>query len=392
MSAICVRLASLTLLAALIAGSSVRGQDYFEQKKRDLAVQAQQTVVEVTAALEKSKNLEKASAAEAKTLLEKSLLSVNDASALDDKQRADLRGRLLARLKEVDATAREQKAKVEVASKAAADKAEREEKERQSQAKLQSQQKAPFDFANDRVSSAKKGVEAQNQVNRDKEKGFTNVSLGVLKSASKTEEERITAYFIAKSELRKTNKLSKEETALLKALDTRMDVNFNKNSFKEVLEYLGEKTGVNIFPDAGSLRDAQVDYDTQVTFKANKVTLRTVLKKILADLGLTYVIKEGNVQVIRPDRVKDYLVTRTYPVLDLIAPFDMRWGPVANRVQMNQQANGLIQLIVSTIDPTSWQGVDPQGYGTISFNPGTMSLIVRHTAEMHYMLGGGLGR
>jgi hypothetical protein len=113
---------------------------------------------------------------------------------------------------------------------------------------------------------------------------------------------------------------------------------------------------------------------------------------VLGDLGLTYVIKEGNVHVITPDRAKDYLVVRSYPVQDLIAPFDLRWGPYANREQMLLQANQLIQMIVNSIEPTSWVGIGDRGYGTISYNEATMSLIVRHTAEMHYMLGGGLGR
>ena len=65
---------------------------------------------------------------------------------------------------------------------------------------------------------------------------------------------------------------------------------------------------------------------------------------------------------------------------------------MANKVQMAQQANQLILMIMNTIEPASWQGVGERGYGTISYNPATMTLIVRQTAEMHYMLGGGLGR
>jgi hypothetical protein len=49
-------------------------------------------------------------------------------------------------------------------------------------------------------------------------------------------------------------------------------------------------------------------------------------------------------------------------------------------------------MIISTVDPASWQGVSERGYGTISYDPATMSLVVRQTAEMHYMLGGGLGK
>jgi hypothetical protein len=382
----------LALLAALTATSVLRAQDYFEVKKREMAVQAQQTTADVIAALDKSKELEKTSAAQAKELLQKSLLAVSDSNALDDKQRADLRGRLLARLKEVEATNREQKAGAESTGKAAADKTAREEKERQALGKLQGQQKSIFDQSKDRIDSGKKLLDAQNDLRSAKEKGLTDATLDVLRSNSKTQEQRITSYFIAKSDMRKTSKLSKEEAALLKTLSSTISVDFDKNPFKDVMNYLTDKLGINIFPDTASLKDAGVEYDTPVTFKAGKVTVRTVLKKILGDLGLTYVIMEGNIQVITPDRTKDYMVVRSYPIQDLVAPFDLRWGPIANRIQMNQQASQLIQLIINTVDPSSWQGASERGYGTISYDPATMSLIVRQTAEMHYMLGGGLSR
>jgi hypothetical protein len=392
MSGSFARLFGLALLAALSAASSLQAQDYFEQKKRELAVQAQQTTADVMAVLDKSKQLEKTSASQAKELLQKSLLAVSDSTALDDKQRADLRGRLLARLKEVDASGREQKADTDTSAKASADKSAREEKERAAMEKLQSQQKSIYDLSKSRIDGGKKSLDAQNDLSRAREKGLTDVTIDVLKSNSKTQEERITKYFVAKSDLRKTNKVTKEEATLLKALSSTVTVDFDKTPFKDVMNYLSEKTGINIFPDNGSLKDAGVEYDSPVTFKAKGMSLRTVLKKVLGDLGLTYVIMEANIQVITPDRTKDYMVSRAYPVQDLVAPFDMRWGPVANRVQMAQQASILIQMIINTVDPTSWQGVSDHGHGTIFYDPATMSLVIRQTAEMHYMLGGGLGR
>ncbi len=393
MSGSCMRIAGLALAALLTATASLPAQDYFEQKKRELAIQAQQTAADVATALEKSRQLEKTDAAEAKALLDKSLLSVSDSNALDDKQRAELRGKLLARLKEVNATMREQGSSAGTASKAAADKAARAEKELQESAKFNDQSKSIFDNAKSKIDTSKKMAEARSQVNQMQAKGFTDIALSVDKAAAGTKEQRITDYFIQKSEKRKSSNLSKSEVSLLKALNSTLSVDFDKQGLKEVMNYLAEKTGINIFPDAASLKDAGVeDYDAKVSFKANKVTVRTVLKKVLADVGLTYVIKEGNLQVITPDRAKDYLVTRIYPVGDLVTPFDMRWGPVANQVQMMQQANSLIQMIVTTVDPATWVSPGGGGYGTIYFDPATKALVVRHTAEMHYMLGGGFGQ
>jgi hypothetical protein len=106
---------------------------------------------------------------------------------------------------------------------------------------------------------------------------------------------------------------------------------------------------------------------------------------------LTFVIKDGNVHVITPDRMKDYTVVRYYPVQDLMAPINPRFGPIAAAAQRQQQANQLILMITQTIEPTSWQGLGERGFATISYDPASMSLVIRHTAEMHFMLGGGFG-
>jgi hypothetical protein len=399
MSGIVARLCGVAVVAVLFAASSLHAQDFLEQKKRELAIQAQQTAVDVGAAIEKSRQLEKKNAGEAKVLLEKNLLIVNDSLALDEKQRAELRTRLLTRLREVDATAREQKLQADNATKAATDKAARLEKERLEQAKLQTQQKSVYDQAKDKVDNANRSLNAQKQIQSAKEKGFNDIAMGIDKTSSKMTEERITQHFIDISSKRKLFKLTKQEEALMKALNSTITVDFSKDrgdTFKDVLSLLTEKARaaggqLNIFPDEASLKEVGVEYDTRVNFKAEKVTVRTVLKKVLGDLGLTFVIKEGNIYAITPDRMKDYTVVRYYPVQDLMAPLDPRFGPIAMKAQQLQQANQLILLITQTIEPASWAGIGERGYGTISYDPATMSLVIRHTAEMHFMLGGGFG-
>ncbi|HYV37296.1 MAG TPA: hypothetical protein VE988_16430 [Gemmataceae bacterium] len=398
MSGSVARLCGLALVAVLAVTSALQAQTSLEQKQREWAIQAQQTVADVMAALDKSRQLEKTSAAEAKSLLEKNLLVVNDSNALDEKQRADLRGRLLSRLKEVDATAREQKLSADNAAKAADEKAARLEKERMEQAKIQSMQKSTYDQAKDKFDNANKSIASQKQSQAAREKGFTDLHASIDKTATKMTEERITQHFIDISNKRK-QKLTKQEEAVLKALNSTISVDFSKDrgdTFKDVLSYLTEKAKaaggqLNIFPDEASLRDAAVEYETKVNFKAEKVTVRTVLKKVLADVGLTFVIKDGNVHVITPDRMKDYTVVRYYPVQDLMAPINPRFGPAVANAQRLQQANQLILMITQTIDPSSWQGLGERGFGTITYDPASMSLVIRHTAEMHFMLNGGFG-
>jgi hypothetical protein len=48
----------------------------------------------------------------------------------------------------------------------------------------------------------------------------------------------------------------------------------------------------------------------------------------------------------------------------------------------------IIDSITGSIDPNSWESKGAQGGGTITYDPITMSLIVKQTAEVHYMLSG----
>jgi hypothetical protein len=116
------------------------------------------------------------------------------------------------------------------------------------------------------------------------------------------------------------------------------------------------------------------------------MTVRTALKKILGDKGLTYIIKEGNIQVMTPKKASEYTVVRTYTISDLVTP-DPRlnfFNPYMAQFQKIQAGNQIVALIQNTIEPSYWQ---PNGPGTIIFEPTTGALIVRASAELHYQLG-----
>jgi hypothetical protein len=135
------------------------------------------------------------------------------------------------------------------------------------------------------------------------------------------------------------------------------------------------------------MQEANVDYKDKVSLKFPKLTVRTALKKILGDKGLTYIIKEGNLQVMTPKKASEYTVVRTYQIDDLTAPDPMiqrMFGPFVAQAQKIRNAQSIIGLIQGSIEPSYWQ---PNGPGTITFEPISGALIVRASAEMHYQLG-----
>src|SRR5262249_913427 len=140
-----------------------------------------------------------------------------------------------------------------------------------------------------------------------KEKGTLAVEQDVQTTAARMTEQRITDRFIQISERRKP-KLTEGEKCLLKALNGTLSVNFDKKPLKEVIDFLHDKGDLNIFVDEDSLKEVNVEYDDPVTFKVRGASVRFILKKVLADRGLTFFIKDAAVHVMTPDKAKQFMV------------------------------------------------------------------------------------
>jgi hypothetical protein len=182
-------------------------------------------------------------------------------------------------------------------------------------------------------------------------------------------------------------KLTAKERAIMKALSTPISVEYDKNSFQEVLEHLRKVTGLELVTDKRAMDEMGVSYDSQITLKLRSST-RAVLKRILSDLNLAYVIKDEAVQITSRERASQMTTTRAYYVGDLAAVVDVGLGPILTQLQMIENVNRLITMIKQEVDPRSWRDNNPDAPGTIYFDPITMSIVVKQTAEVHFLMGG----
>jgi len=180
-------------------------------------------------------------------------------------------------------------------------------------------------------------------------------------------------------------KISAKEEAILKALNATIPAEFDNHEFSEVLDYLRKSTGVDISVDMRAMEEVGVTYKTPITLKL-KTTLRTLLKRMLGDLNMAYVVKDETIQITSRERAKNMTTTRHYYLGDLAATVNFRFGPLLSKIVMMQNVNQLITTITQTVDPQSWKVNNPDAVGTISFNPATMSLVVTQTAEVHYSI------
>jgi hypothetical protein len=175
----------------------------------------------------------------------------------------------------------------------------------------------------------------------------------------------------------------------MKALNTPIPVNFKDTKFEDAIEYLQTISSQTIVVDRAALDAEKVAYDTPVTMQIRRpVTMRTVLRKILQDLGLAYYIKDGDIQVTSALRAKETMTVRAYYIGDIAAVTDVRLPLVINQINAIQAGNDIVKAIQESIDPQSWRSNGSGGEGTIFFDVRTMTILVKQTAEVHYMLSG----
>ena len=113
----------------------------------------------------------------------------------------------------------------------------------------------------------------------------------------------------------------------------------------EVVEYLKDRHGIDVQLDRPALEEAGIAPETPVSKRLKGISLKSVLKLMLDDLKLTYVVKNEVLLITTPDRASNDLETVVYPVGDLLS-VDPETG--------EGDYDSLIELITSTIKPSSW--------------------------------------
>lgn len=197
------------------------------------------------------------------------------------------------------------------------------------------------------------------------------------------------ADWVEKSKRRlKTVEMSAKEKKIVEALDKSITVNFRDRPFEEALQDLSNQLDQPLLIDKASVADLEIDLKKGSTLEANGLSGRTVLRSLLAAHGLTFVVKEETIQIVTVERARGLLTTRVYYLGDLIRGTGLfggpEWGPYLNAEQTGENAKSIAAMIQKSIDPLSWR--DNGGAGSVTFDPLTMSIVVRSSAEVHFTL------
>ena len=120
-------------------------------------------------------------------------------------------------------------------------------------------------------------------------------------------------------------KQSPAEVKIRKALESPTKLDFTETPLNDVVEYLKDLHGIEIQIDTKALEDAGSAQDTPITKNLNGISLRSALRLMLQPMDLGYMIDNEVLLITTKDKVDNNLVTKVYPVADLVLPIQQQY-------------------------------------------------------------------
>jgi hypothetical protein len=369
-------LAAMSLLASSVVAQTP-ASDRLEQIKRLNRVAAQKTEADIRDAVKEAVALIKSDPSAALEVLEAAQHTAETDPALEDAQRASLKRLIAGHIR--DAKAKGGKSST----------ANKPDKKQAQPARGQDDETSQrIREIRERLDRNRDVLQQRREIRTEQRRGLDGVAKSAQESAIPTDSDvKFPKNWKELTEKRTKSQMTAAEKKLMKALETPIEANFQDAKFEDVIKYLEDKTGISIQLDKRAMDQQSVTYETTVRYRARKVSMRTVLRRILGDVGLTYIIKDEAIQVTDPETAKNTLTTRVYYIGDLVSRLNVDLGPVLNQQQVLDNAKQIIDTIQLQVEPESWSANN--GPGKIVFEPTRMVLIVKASAEVHFMLGGG---
>ncbi|MBX7074989.1 MAG: hypothetical protein K1X71_17745 [Pirellulales bacterium] len=151
-------------------------------------------------------------------------------------------------------------------------------------------------------------------------------------------------------------------------LDKPTTLDFVETPLNEVIAYFADLHKIPIQLDSRHLEEAGVAADTPVNLHLSGVKLRNALDLMLENLDLAWIVKNQVLVITTRDAASEHLVTRVYPVADMVTISKCR-----------EDHESLISIVVNTIAPDSWG--DAGGQGAVEYFRGV--LVVTQTETIH---------
>src|SRR5262249_51738862 len=159
------------------------------------------------------------------------------------------------------------------------------------------------------------------------------------------------------------------EKAIEHKLMSPSSVNFKETPLRDAIDYLRTQNAINIVPDVAALKEAGVSLEQPLSLAVENVSLKSILNTLANQVNLTWMIKDEMLQITTHERAVGKYKQVVYPVADLVVPVpdypvsEVNSFQAAMQRQINNQS-GMYQLPSAYPGPMSLPG------GTTVSSPG----------------------
>ncbi len=116
------------------------------------------------------------------------------------------------------------------------------------------------------------------------------------------------------------NRRTDKDREIENRLSTPATLNFADTPLKQVIDDLRTFHGINFWVDEVALQQEGINLNQLVSIKLENVQLKSALTLLLRSSRLTYVVKDGVVEITTENEARGKLVTSCYLVADLVIP------------------------------------------------------------------------
>ena len=163
------------------------------------------------------------------------------------------------------------------------------------------------------------------------------------------------------------------EQRIRSALRQVVSWNVHDVPLKQVAEELQRRLGINVVIDESRLKDAGVPTDVPISIRLQDVSGEAALDEMLHRVHLDWLVDNEMLVITSEDFAKQRVVTRLYPVHDLVQP--------PSKTDPDDDSDALINVIESTVAAPTWSDVG--GMGTVEYYSASGTLVVTQTRDVH---------
>lgn len=164
-----------------------------------------------------------------------------------------------------------------------------------------------------------------------------------------------------------------EDKILRKLIKTDVDLAVVDSPLKDVAELLSERLEVPIRLNVRALEDVALAPDIPVTFNLRGAKAHTLLRLLLRQLDLTYLVEPSGIVITTPGEAENHEQARFYPLADLLYPEPKQPG-------FQPDYDSLIDVITTSVEAESWSDGRPY------LSPIADGLIILQMQEVHQLI------